>query len=136
MDTFREWVIPLGISSGIPIFVILLIIYRLRVERKHGKTPPLPSQVEDLKSLLETTNPIFNNNGYIFVGYFNGRKLYRKTAVANNGTWEISVECDENELIAFEAVFQSPHSLFLFKKTKGSRKTPRALGAAESTPPI
>ncbi len=123
----REWLIPLAISSLIPTTIIVLAMVRNRIERRHGKPAP-PDVVKYLQRQIDTASPVVDLKGFVKVGIINGRQLHRQRAVVHHGKWDVEVECDKNgELIAFEAVFQSPASAFLFTKIRGTRKSCRLL---------
>ena len=126
MSVLREWVIPLAFSSLIPLAIIAGLLYRLRIERKFGK-PLTPTAVTRLMDDIANNVSTFDPVDHSLIGIINGRKLFRRFINDPIGQWEVNVEVDGNELIAVEAIFQSPHSAALFKKIRGNRKRPRIL---------
>jgi hypothetical protein len=139
LETVGKTVSPEGSSRMVPFLltcaagVLLLagsVALLIWLDRKYGLPEP-PPLVEELSRSIRSGAVHLDLGGFTRAIERNGRAIFTRSYLTDDGDWRLAVETEDGVVIAFQAVHHNKKHWWLGRTIEGWHQRPRILTPGE-----
>jgi len=111
---------------GAVLAIILAVYWLLWLDKKYG-FPEAPDEVESLRKEIKSGPLAIDLMPYVFDRELNDRKTYKRSFDTNDGHWVLTVEIEEQSVVAFQAVLSHNKSWLMGRTVEDWNKYPKII---------